>query len=492
MMLFVASTLSLNAQMADGSIAPDFTATDINGVEHNLYDLLDQGKSVVLDVSATWCGPCWSYHTAGTLETVWEEYGPEGTDEMYVFMIEGDNSTTMADLQGTGSNTTGDWITGTQYPIIDDGSLADLYEISYYPTLYHICPNRTVTEIGQAQVAAYAAAHSNCPPASGTNNAGVLITDIYDGSFCGELTTTPKITFQNKGEDMITSADFILSVAGEVTETVNWTGNAGTFFTEEITFSPITVMETTELTVEITNVNGGTDSDMSDNIISAQLVGPSSESTTYTVEIVTDNYGGETYWAFLDAAGTVVADGGNTDVGLTNIDVGTGAAPAGGYAANTTETETVTLDADGCYTFVVTDFYGDGMCCAYGDGSFKVTDEMNVVIAQGGEFEGRNDDFFEKASPLNNNEIVGIESLVLFPNPVSDQLTVQFNLLEATEMNVTIYNTLGQAVSHISAANYHAGENQFNVNTSTLENGIYLVSMNSADRTIARKFTVNR
>jgi len=32
------------AQLPDGSIAPDFTATDIDGVEHNLYDLLDEGK----------------------------------------------------------------------------------------------------------------------------------------------------------------------------------------------------------------------------------------------------------------------------------------------------------------------------------------------------------------------------------------------------------------------------------------------------------------
>ena len=30
------------------SYAPDFTATDINGVEHNLYDLLDQGYQVIL------------------------------------------------------------------------------------------------------------------------------------------------------------------------------------------------------------------------------------------------------------------------------------------------------------------------------------------------------------------------------------------------------------------------------------------------------------
>ena len=31
------------AQLPDGSIAPDFTATDINGVEHNLFSYLDSG-----------------------------------------------------------------------------------------------------------------------------------------------------------------------------------------------------------------------------------------------------------------------------------------------------------------------------------------------------------------------------------------------------------------------------------------------------------------
>ena len=31
------------AQLPNGSIAPNFTITDIDGVQHELYDILDQG-----------------------------------------------------------------------------------------------------------------------------------------------------------------------------------------------------------------------------------------------------------------------------------------------------------------------------------------------------------------------------------------------------------------------------------------------------------------
>ena len=115
-----------HAQLPDGSVAPDFTVTDINGTEHNLYSYLDQGYSVVMDVSATWCGPCWGYHQSGALEDLYVNHGPAGfpgvsantTDDVMVLLFEGDGSTTQADIEGTGGNTQGNWLAGTAFPII--------------------------------------------------------------------------------------------------------------------------------------------------------------------------------------------------------------------------------------------------------------------------------------------------------------------------------------------------------------------------------------
>ena len=98
-------------------------------------------------------------------------------------------------------------------------------------------------------------------------------------------------------------------------------------------------------------------------------IGPIPPSVPFTVEILTDNYPGETSWDLVHVDGdSVVASIFTGEL----IDLAT----------------LYTWDLDipsGGYVFTIYDTFGDGICCAYGEGYYRLI--LNgIEIATGGEF----------------------------------------------------------------------------------------------------------
>lgn len=146
----VSIALQANAQLLNGSTAPDFTLMDIvDSNTYNLYDYLESGKTVFVEIFAAHCGGCWGYHQANTMKNLYNNYGPNGTDEVMVFALEYDQWNHYNHFIGIGDawNTAGNWLEGTPYPIFNvedpDRTVFSDYNVSFYPVVYKICPDKT-------------------------------------------------------------------------------------------------------------------------------------------------------------------------------------------------------------------------------------------------------------------------------------------------------------------------------------------------------------
>mmetsp|Transcript_7024 Transcript_7024/g.9328 ORF Transcript_7024/g.9328 Transcript_7024/m.9328 type:complete len:271 (+) Transcript_7024:489-1301(+) len=88
---------------------------------------------------------------------------------------------------------------------------------------------------------------------------------------------------------------------------------------------------------------------------------------TVKIDILTDDYPEETEWNILDKYGNNVASGSDYNQRTTNY------------------SQEPCLEVERVYTFSMSDSYGDGICCGYGNGSYKLS-LGDAIFIEGGEF----------------------------------------------------------------------------------------------------------
>ncbi len=462
----------LLAQLPNGSIAPDFTVTDINGNTHRLYDYLNQDKVVILDFSATWCGPCWSYHNSAALKTFYNQFGPNGTDEAMVIFMEGDTRTNTACLYGpTGCNnsTVGNWVANTPYPIVDlpNTTVTGAYRIAFYPTVYGIYPNRVLTELKAVPAATLANYLAN-EPAPATEQHEVRIIN-YEGPVQAckdDLELAVRV--QNYGLSPITAIDFeIWDDQGNLIKEFTWTGSVGKYDYRNVSLGAIALTEPMTLTIKA-SVDG---QQVFENSELTVAVEPNPELVAFRnlrIEVTTDNNAAETSWEMRDSKGTILF---TNDAGLEN---------------NKTYSRTYITKEGECYRFTIFDTQGNGL---QGSGGYRITDSNGDVMAEGKSFGFQSSHGFSATRTVSVHEdISGLNTLALYPNPASDLMQVDLDFKEAMEVTISIVDESGNTVRQWSPTRYGQGQQTVQVDVVDLVPGMYFVRVQKEGQQAARSF----
>lgn len=82
------------------------------------------------------------------------------------------------------------------------------------------------------------------------------------------------------------------------------------------------------------------------------------------------------------------------------------------------------------------------------------------------------------------------ENLSIFPNPVQDVLTIDFNTFEISDANVTVYDMYGKEMLRLPVS-VNKGSNRVELNMGGIANGVYIVNVQQGTEIRTQKVVVN-
>lgn len=249
------------------------------------------------------------------------------------------------------------------------------------------------------------------PPAP--DNAGINSVSSPSGNYCTS-NFTPEFVLRNYGNNNLTSVTINYNIDGGTNSTMAWTGNLAPGTNETVNLGSMTAPDGPHTFNVFTTLPNGNADTGTGNDASSSTFTTSANGQSINISISTDCWGDETSWVLMDNNSNVIANNSGT-------------------LADETTVVTSTCISFGCYDFVISDSYGDGMegsaepnCDT--DGTYSITDQFGTVLASiitvnFGDEETNN-------FCLNNNVGINTHSqnqFKLFPNPSNGSFTISFD-----------------------------------------------------------------
>jgi lysyl endopeptidase len=265
----------------------------------------------------------------------------------------------------------------------------------------------------------------------------------------------PSVSLMNVGTTVLTSAQINYQIDNGAVQQYNWTGTLNQWQAQSISLPVLQLAAGNHtFTATVSSPNQTLDENANNNQSVANLVVTAIPETIniLKVSLTTDDYPDETYVELRNASGAVVWSEGNEAVS-GNFGTGTFPAPTDPTTPlqnNTAYNYDIPLTAFECYTFVIYDYYGDGMGASqWGgtDGALTLADNNAVTIytlpaADFGDSTGAVVRHIEDASIDE-----GAFNLTIAPNPASAELFI--NWFNDAQMHIQLFDVCGKQLQSL-------------------------------------------
>ena len=350
------------------------------------------------------------------------------------------------------------------------------------------------------------------------NYTGLTALDARAGSASVESPScgwqvNPKFSFDNVGQNQVTSLQLRYDINNGTEVTYTWNGQVDQFSSTEFTLPTYYYLPqaSNTITAEIIAVNGSSDDVASNNITTSNFISDASgyNTTSIGLDLRLDNWGSEITWGVYDASGTFVPARDN----VTGTTYSSPIVYADGMtSANNQFFYTINLNDFDCYTVNFEDSYGDGLDGNGGGpvGSFSFTDPTTsapLLTGSGGSIgSGSSAAFFTinatggsnaltdltETTDSDNDGFTDLDELNLGSNPNDANSQPTTSISDLANLGVSVYPNPSTGIIYLESAsrvNYRvmdalgkvitSGDVEGNksLNLSSAASGIYTLSI---------------